>query len=449
MIRTSLPSVIALCGLALLAATTSARAQADLTLHEAIERATAGNADARIATVVEKEAVHRVEQARSGYFPRVEASEVWRRGNQPVFVFGSLLNQRRFTADDFALQSLNHPDAIDNVRLAVDAEQSIYDGGATRARVRAATLAAALAASGRDGVRHALAVAATQAYGAVLQANASLDTAVAALEAADADLRRTTNRRDAGLVTDADVLAVDVHRATVEDARLRAALQVDLARADLNRVMGEPLDARFLLAPLPPDSGDVLPEVAALEAEALMQRPELRQASIAVDLAGAQVAEARAAYLPQVFAQGSWEANGGSWSDRAGSWAVGAGVRINVFRGFADKARVAEATEAGRRRALERDRAEAEVRFEVRAAASRLASARSREVLSQRMVDQATERQRIVRDRYEQGLADATALLRAAESMATAQEQQLRTRIDVLVERAILDRALGRQEPRS
>ena len=44
----------------------------------------------------------------------MDASETWQRGNQPVFVFGSLLNQRRFTAADFALDALNHPDAIDN-----------------------------------------------------------------------------------------------------------------------------------------------------------------------------------------------------------------------------------------------------------------------------------------------------------------------------------------------
>ena len=361
-----------------------------------------------------------------------------------MFVFGSLLGQRRFTAADFALDALNHPDAIDNFRLAVGVEQSIYDGGATRARVRAARLAAALASSGREGVRQGLAVSATEAYGAVLRADAAMQTARAARDAADADLQRAVARRDAGLVTDADVLAVEVHRAAVEEMRLRATLQADLARADLNRVMGEPLGAAFELAPLPPDAGDALAPAGTLEAEALLQRPEMRQASIAVDLADAGIAGARSGYLPQVFAQGGWEANGATWSDRAGSWAVGAGVRIDVFRGFADKARVAEATETRHRRVVERDRVETAIRIDVRAAVSRLATARARASLGQRVVDQATERQRIVRDRYEQGLADATALLRAAEAMVQAREQQVRAQVDVLVERAVLDRALGR-----
>jgi outer membrane protein TolC len=427
-----------------LMAAAPAWAQAPLTLQDAIARAQAGNPDARIAALAEQEAAHRVDQARAGYLPRVDASEAWQRGNQPVFVFGSLLAQRQFTAADFALDALNHPDAVDNFRLALGAEQSVWDGGATRARVRAAELGVRLAASGRVTARQALAVAATQAYGQVLQAEASMQAARAALEAADADLKRTGDRRDAGLVTDADVLAVEVHRAAVEEGRLRASLAADLARADLNRVMGESLDAAFVLAPLASSSTGAIPEAAALEDEALRQRPELQQARLMVDLAGAQVAEARASYMPQVFAQAGWEANGGTWGDRAGSWGVGAGVRINLFRGFADKARIAEAAEAAKRRDVERERAEAGVRLDVRSAAARLTSARAREALATTVVAQATERQRIVRDRYEQGLADVTALLRAAESVVQAHEQQLRARVDVTVESAALDRALGR-----
>ena len=444
MIRTISTLAVAVVVSGALMAVTPAHAQAPLTLQDAIARATAGNPDMRIAALSRSEAEHRVDQARAGYLPRVDASEVWQRGNQPVFVFGSLLAQRRFTEADFALDALNHPDALDNFRLAVGAEQSVYDGGATRARVRAAELAVALAVSGSAGVRQALAVAATQAYGAVLQAEASRQAADAALEAAAADLRRTTDRRDAGLVTDADVLAVDVHRAMVEEGRLRAVLASDLARADLNRVMGEPLDATFTLAPLAPSMASPVVALPLLEAEALANRPDLQQARLSVDLASTQVAEAKAGYMPQVFAQGGWEANGGSWSARSGSWGVAAGVRINVFRGFADRARVAEAGEASRRRQLEREQAETSVRLEVRTAASRLESARAREGLARGVVAQATERQRIVRDRYEQGLADVSALLRAAESVVQAEEQQIRARVDVLVTAASLERALGR-----
>ncbi|MET0214046.1 MAG: TolC family protein, partial [Vicinamibacterales bacterium] len=114
-------------------------AQTPLTLTEAIARARAHNPDAGSNAAAEREAAQRVTQARAGYWPRVDVAESWQRGNQPVFVFSSLLAQRQFTAADFALDALNHPDALDNFRSALTVEQSLFDS-ATRANVTAASL---------------------------------------------------------------------------------------------------------------------------------------------------------------------------------------------------------------------------------------------------------------------------------------------------------------------
>jgi hypothetical protein len=43
----------------------------------------------------EREAARRVTRARAGYWPRVDVTESWQRGDQPVFVFSALLAQRR------------------------------------------------------------------------------------------------------------------------------------------------------------------------------------------------------------------------------------------------------------------------------------------------------------------------------------------------------------------
>ena len=79
------------------------------------------------ARPAEREAAQRVIQARAGYWPKVDLLESWQRGNQPVFVFSSLLAQRQFTAANFALDALNHPEALDNFRSAVTVEQPLFD----------------------------------------------------------------------------------------------------------------------------------------------------------------------------------------------------------------------------------------------------------------------------------------------------------------------------------
>src|SRR5262245_45958641 len=91
-----------------------ASAQPSLSLSEAIQRARTHNPDVGTAAAAEREAGERVAQARGGYFPRVDVSESWQRGNHPVFVFSSLLAQRQFSSADFALDALNHPTATNN-----------------------------------------------------------------------------------------------------------------------------------------------------------------------------------------------------------------------------------------------------------------------------------------------------------------------------------------------
>src|SRR6187200_3305365 len=133
---------------ALLAAPPAA-AQSPLSLSEAIARAKAQNPDAGSAAAAERAAAERVTQARGGYLPKVDLAEFWQRGNNPVFVFSSLLAQRQFTAADFALDALTHPAATNNFRAAFSVEQSLFDR-ATSANVRAASIEQDMAATGRQ-----------------------------------------------------------------------------------------------------------------------------------------------------------------------------------------------------------------------------------------------------------------------------------------------------------
>lgn len=423
---------------------TPAAAQTPLTLTEAIARARAQNPDAGSTAAAEREAAQRVTQLRAGYWPKVDVTESWQRGNQPVFVFSSLLAQRQFTAADFALGALNHPDALDNFRSAVTVEQSLFDG-ATRANVAAAGLGHELATADRMMVEQNLAASVTNAYGRVLGAAAARQSASAAAETARADRELAGNRRDAGLVTDADVLQLDVYVSRVREQQIRAASDERIARAQLNQLIGEPLGEAFVLDRSSAAVGIDATDLASLEAEALKNRPDVRLAALQEQLAGATQTAARAAFLPQVTAQGGWEFNGGTWNTRTSSWVVGAVARINVFRGFADRARIIEAREQATRRAREREKAETAARLDVHIAIARLDAAHASEAVSRAAVEQARESQRIIRDRYEAGLTDVASLLRAAEAVVQAETQRTASQVAVLTETAALERTLGRR----
>jgi outer membrane protein TolC len=437
--RAALYAVLAGLGLA-----APALAQAPLSLDEALERARTRNPVARGAASSERAAEHRVTQAKGGYWPRIDLVESWQRGNQPVFVFSSLLSQKQFTAANFAIDSLNNPAAVDNFRTAFMIEQPLFDGS-TRANVAAARVGRDMASAARLVADHELAAGVTAAYARVIVAVAARRSAEAAAASAAADRELAGNRRDAGLVTDADVLQLDLHVSRSREQQIRAASDEQVARAQLNELMNEPLDTVFTLDPSTSVTVMDTANVAALEAEALESRPDLKVAALQERLADVARKSARAAFLPHVSAQAGWEVNGGTWGSREASWVVGATARINLFHGFADRARLAEAREQATGRALETERAIAAARLEVRTAVARLDAARASDVVGRAAVAQAIESRRIIRDRYEAGLTDVTSLLRAAEGVVQAEAQQVAAQAAVLTGTAALERAVGRR----
>lgn len=418
-------------------------AQVPLTLAEVVALSKTASPAARAAAAAEREVRTRITQARAGLFPRADVSESWQRGNQPVFVFGSKLAQRRFTEADFAIAALNRPAAVNNVRTSLLVSQSVFDGGSVRGAVRTAEIQSELAGLATARTEQELAYAAVQAFSQIIEWDAAHRVAMAAVESAESDLARAGHRRDQGTATDADVLAVEVHAAEMRQRAATSDAERRIAREQLNAALGRELSAPIdvVLPDTPLASG---PSGEDAEVLALATRPEVRQAALGTSLADTAVRVARAAFLPRIDAVGGWEINGSGLAHGAASWVGGIEVSVNLFRGLADRGRVLEAEEARRRQRAEREAQELSVRLEVRAALARLDSALERQRAARAAVTHAAEAQRIVRDRYEQGLSTITDVLRAAEAAVQAESLASRARADVVRHGAALDRATGR-----
>lgn len=413
-----------------------------LTLEDAIRQAQRGTSAARALASSIDEANARIEQAQSGYWPRVDLAETVQRGNQPVYVFSSLLAQRRFSASNFAMASLNHPDPVTNTRTAITFEQPIYNAGLTRLGVQAATLGRDLATATLDTARQDLGFLAAQAFVRVLQLEATVRVTDAAVAAAESDRQRARARREMGVVTDADVLAVDVQLADMRQRQIAAAGDLAVGRMLLAEAVGWPLTASIV--PIRPVSRPLPGDGDALVREAIAKHPQLLEANLHLQLAENARRVAGAARLPTVGAQGGWEFNGATPGSQRSSWVLGAEVRVNIFRGFSDTARMAELDHARARATAEREGVERQIEVGVRAALAQLATARAREDAGRAALTQARESQRIIRDRYDGGLATVTDVLRAAEAVLEAESRATTAEMDVILQTVALERALGR-----
>ena len=111
-----------------------------LTLSQAVDIALAKNPLTRVAAGGRQLADAQLSAARAGRWPLLQASEGVTTSNNPVFVFGSLLEQGRFGANNFLLSSLNNPDALTNFRAGLSVRVPLFDQRQTSARIDVAKL---------------------------------------------------------------------------------------------------------------------------------------------------------------------------------------------------------------------------------------------------------------------------------------------------------------------
>jgi outer membrane protein TolC len=419
-------------------------AQAPLTLSEAVKLALTRHPSLEAASARVQAAESRIAQARAGWLPRATYTEGFQEGNNPVYVFGALLTQHQFTATDFNLGSLNRPDPLSNFQSQVSVDQVVYDFGATRGAVQAARIGKAMTEEERRRVELGLIAGVARAYHGVALTAESLHLAEESLKSANADLERSRSLQRAGVATDADVLSVQVHASSMSEYRARAAADLRIAHAALNEALGLPLDDEHTLTTpmespqLPGDTGP------AREDQAANLRPELLSARLGKDLGVAQEGAAKAQYWPVFGVHGVFEADRQNFASKGGAnWIFVASARWTLFDGNRTRASVAEARHLQAAAAAGERQMSAAVRLEVRRAEANLDASRERVATTRDTVAQAEESLRIIRNRYSNGLATVTDLLRSETALLESQTRRLAALYDQRTAAVQLEAATG------
>ncbi|MBL8240305.1 MAG: TolC family protein [Bryobacterales bacterium] len=411
---------------------------AGLSLADAARMALNDNPAITAARQMESAAATRLRQVDTAKLPRVQFQESIQGGNNPVYVFSSLLTQRQFSQANFAVNALVRPDPLQNFQSQLGVEQSVYDFGRTDARRREAETGRSLAAEERRRRELEIVTHTARAYYGALLAEAAKTAAEQALKSVEATRDRAMALRSAQMATDADVLAVEVHLATAREEIIRRDQQAEVARAALNHALGQPLDTVQTLttplsAPLPAES----PALA-------IQRPEVKMAGLQEELAKARAAQASAMMRPELGIRFQLEADRQNFVTKGGAnWIAMGTLRWNLFDGGMARQMRAEAGHAATAAASETRAAASAVTLQVRQAESAIRAAAARESVTQAAIAQAKETIRILRNRYGAGLANVTEVLRAEAAMLEAETRRLAALHDQRIARIEREAAAG------
>ncbi len=427
----------------------AAETPAVLTLERAIEIALEGNRELRAAQARFGAAAAGVDEAQLMRLPRLALDGSYQRTDNPVLVFSNLLGQSNFQAQNFALDTLNEPDPLDNWKARVSLSQAVWTWGRLSGAVDTAGLERDAAESDREAARQRVIHQVIQSYTGAVLARSELEVTRESLATARAHVELVGDLRRGGLVVESDLLQAEVRGSEVRELTIRAESGAEVAAAALNLALGRDLDTPLALpADLPlgaahsDEPGD--DDLTRLVERAWDQRPDLRAAHDR-HAAGERVERIeRAARRPEVGLGASYEMNAEDFFGADGdNWALTVGLSFDLFDGHRARARqrrAAEQTrEAEERTELLAQSVSLEVRrayFERRAARQRLEQAGKGVTLAERSLE-------IIADRYREGLTILPELLDAETALTRARLRRIAAQRDVLLARATLDLAIG------
>jgi len=400
-----------------------------LTLPEAVDIALRTNPMIRATMSGQELARAQIGEARAGRYPIVQFGEAFARSNNPVFVFGSLLEQGRFGLENFDVNALNNPDSLSNFRTSMTFRLPIFDQRQSGTRINQAELGRQQSDAQTEIVRQQILLEVVKAYYGMLVAGAKKEAADEATTLAEAEVKRSRDMFDTGLVVHSDLLAAEVQLAEFRQQQIQAEGDLIIAQAALNTTLGLAVDAPQKLA------GELLEKgfntVSKEESVriAMERRPELAHARLAEQSAREGIRGARGELLPRVDVFGGYGVSGRNPADGSSDYTVGASVTFNIFDA-GRKSKLARANAALGSAAANQEHVANQIRFEVVRAYQQYVSARERLKVASRVVEQAREALRIVQDRYQFGLTTITELLRAQTTFVRSRMTVLSARYD-------------------
>lgn len=416
--------------------------QHGLTLQDAVRVALAHN---RILNATRQQGVAAqagVTQARAGLLPRLDAEETFTETNNPTLVFSNLLNQQRFTTDDFAIDSLNHPSSLSNFGTRFRVEQPLFAGGKLLAGLEAAQQEVAATDGQQERAEQQTIFLTRVAYYSVLLADGELIAVDRALASAREHVDTARALFDRGVVVRSDLLRAEVLVGSLERQRIDADNATRTTRSQLSYAMGTDGDITLQ------DSGAWSPVAAPPEIErcseiALQRRPDLQAMEHQWQRDEAALRQAQGDYLPSVGVIGQYDLNSEDFSQLGDSYAVFVGAKWNVFNGLATIGKTRQAAAHAARSRLLRDDLAARVRVEVEQAWRGLTGATRQVEVAEHTQQQALANLSIVRDRYAGGLARSVDVLDAVATAEQAEVGLLQARVNCQIRNAELDLATG------
>jgi outer membrane protein TolC len=407
-----------------------------ITVDQALEIAFCNNPDLRIATDAVNKSKGLIEETRARFNPSFSAQIVQLEQGPPVVLAGSSLTG----GQPINIIPPSQTSAKGQVFLPLDIfGQLRYSSDIAHDQFQINYL-------GLLRTSEQLISQVKRNYYELLRAGGQADTAQAAVDVANVRLKNTQDRYNAGTVPKFDLTTAQVDLANLNQNLIAAQSRVNIAQANLNRVMGISASAstQIVKNAIPVDMIDVdIPKEAGT---ATAQRPEVKIQQTSIALNKTNIALQRTGAKPTLGIAGSYNyVSAQSFSTSNISWNAAATLNIPIWDGGVTKARVDQAYADLYSAKDTLAQTELVITQEVSVAALVLEEAAKRTKSTAESVTLAEEALRLANVRYEAGIAVLVEVTNAESQLTQARFNEVNALYDYAIALAELQRVTATQ----
>jgi outer membrane protein len=408
-------------------------------LPELVNRIVAANPAVESSRARVREAEAGRKEVNAHRIPMLEARGSVTRGDNPVYVFGSLLEQGRFGPQNFAISSLNNPDYLTNYKGALMLGVPVFTAFELSNQGKIAEFGRQQAEFGTESTTQQLRLNSTVSYlQAVLgkQLTSMLDERIMS---GSKEIDNADRLRERGLVLGSDFYVAQSIGEGLKGWKIQTQNEQSQAEKRLAILAGSPVeipDARFT------DKAYSVGTSKELTDTALRDRPELRAARLGTESARTAQSQARSSLLPRADAFASLESNTNDFTSAPSNRMIG--LRVNVPMGdpaYGPRRARAEAGVDAQQRQLQA--LEQSVQMDVAEALQNYQSALDGLNAARVTRDRAAKALELFRPLYRSGRQSVMEVLRAEEGLARAEANYQQSLFNLHTSWARLQWAIG------
>jgi len=336
-------------------------------------------------------------------------------------------------------------ESFDSYFAGASLQQLLYDFGKTSAQINTAKKSLEASQWDKETSRQGVVFNVRSSYFGVLKARRLVQVDEETVTQLAEHLQQVEGFYQAGTRTKYDVTTAQVDLTNARLNLITARNGAEVARVTLANAMGVPDQP---IGELEDVLGFEKVEITLDEAikEGLAHRPELQSFSAQRLAQEASVTAAVRTYFPTLSGTADYTYRGEQVSSMVWNWSAGVNLTIPLFSGYLTKSQVAEARANLDVLNANEEALRQAILLDIRQAYLNLTEAEERVHTSELVVRQAEENLALADGRFQAGVGTSVERTDAQVQLTNAKTSQVQALYDYRVDRAQLEKAMGREE---